>query len=167
MVFSRISHAIGLWFAEILLAATPLLKIGGAVVGLGFCVSVAFSLYSELDKAGWISRDHDTPTWIEGDWMVGEYRDCDLLTTTPVVVGSNYSKDELLHLPRLYCGRTEGGFFKYAGEFQGTNVSWKAVGKSFHTFSVKYWGRLERPTRWKDAWRCKRLGESIECKALN
>jgi hypothetical protein len=161
------SNAVGTWFHEVSRVAAPIFKLLRSLLGLAFLVAIVYGVYGELDKAGWISRDHDTPTWIGGDWMVGEYRECDLLTTTAVVEGTSYSKDDLLHLPRLYCGRGEGGFFEYAGQREGTDVSWDAIGKDFHTFSVKYWGRLERPDRWKDAWRCKRLGESIECKALN
>lgn len=167
MASSRFSNAVGVWFREILQAAAPLLRMGGLVVGLGFCASIAISLYSELDKTGWISRDHDTPVWIEGNWMVGEYRDCDLITTTPAGEGYTYTKEQLSHLPRLYCGQATGGFWTYSTYSTGVDDGWDARGKDFHTFSVKYWGRLERPDRWKDAWRCKHLGESIECKALN
>ena len=167
MALAGFSNAVGAWFREVSDAAPPIVKLLRLLFIVGFLVCLAYGGYSDLDKYGWIPREHDTPTWIGGDWMVGEYRECDLLTTTPVVEGNTYSKDDLLHLPRLYCGRAEGGFFEYAGQREGTDVSWDAIGKDFHTFSVKYWGMLERPDRWKDARRCKRLSETIECKALN
>ena len=111
MALAGFSNGVGAWFREVSDAAAPIVKLMRLLLIVGFVAIVAYSGNSDLDRDGWISRDHDTPTWIGGDWMVGEYRECDLLTTTPVVEGNTYTKDDLLHLPRLYCGRGEGGFF--------------------------------------------------------
>jgi len=54
-----------------------------------FFLSVsAFALYGPLDRNGWIPHSHDTPVWIQGDWSVGEYRNCQMLVSAS----------------RLFCG---------------------------------------------------------------
>jgi hypothetical protein len=90
-----------------------------------------------------------------------------MITTTPIVAGQNYSSEELEHLPKLFCGDVAGSFNQYADAFKGTDTSWAAVSKDFHILPVKYFGRIERPDKWKISWRCQRNSESLTCKALN
>ena len=56
-----------------------------AVVALWVLAAVGLAGYASLDESGWIVHNHDTPVWVQGDWLVGEYRDCKMLTTTPFV----------------------------------------------------------------------------------
>jgi len=65
----------------------------GGYAGLFLLVALTVASYESLDESGWITHDHDTPTWIQGDWLQGEYRTCDM----PVRV------------VRLFCGRTTAG----------------------------------------------------------
>ena len=127
----------------------------------------AVGLYKSLDNSGWIAHNHDTPVWIQGDWLVGEYRECDMQTTTTVFEGSHYNAEELKTLPRLFCGRAANGFFEWSETKTGTDVSWQTISGDFHTLPVSYFGRLERPDKWRVSWRCQRNSNSLTCKALN
>jgi hypothetical protein len=128
---------------------------------------VSALLYMSANQEGYIPHSHDTPVWIQGDWLVGEYRECNMLTTTPVVEGEHYSSEALAHLPRLFCNSSTDGYWKYASAFEGTDTSWAAVSKDFHILPVKYFGRLDRPDKWLVSWRCQRNSDSLTCKALN
>jgi hypothetical protein len=140
---------------------------------LGVCVLLYFggafviAIYQELDGRGWIRRTHDTPVWIAGDWLVGEYRECDMQTATPAFEGSNYDAEDLKTLPRLFCGKEANGFFDWSETKTGTDLSWQTISGDFHTLPVSYFGRLERPDRWRVSWRCQRNTGSLTCKSLN
>lgn len=138
---------------------------------------VAGSIYESLNNAGWITHDHDTPVWIQGDWMAGEYRTCQLLTTTPMA-GGVLSQEARAELPRLLCGRDPSeSIFGSIVEFQNAvpNVTvaqwdrgdWSAFDSYFHVLPVRYNGRIERPDKWYVSWRCQRENASLTCKALN
>lgn len=128
-------------------------------------VLIGFTAYESLDSAGWITHNHDTPVWIQGDWLVGEYRECDMQTATPVVEGKQYDADDLKSLPRLFCARQPHGFYGWS-EMTDGDVNWQANGGDFHTLSVSYFGRIARPDRWLISWRCQRKSESLVCYAL-
>ena len=36
-----------------------------------------WNTYRVIDNLGWIEHEHDTPVWIEGEWLPDEYRDCE------------------------------------------------------------------------------------------
>jgi hypothetical protein len=130
-----------------------------------FCL--LFVGYASLDENGWLSHSHDTPVWIQGDWLVGEYRECDMQTTTPAFEGSNYSGEVLKTLPRLFCAKQDDGLFVWSETRTGTDMTWQTISGDFHTLPVSYFGRLERPDKWRISWRCQRLSGSLECKAVN
>lgn len=51
------------------------------LAGIGTIVSLATSdwnTYRILDGYGWVEHDHDTPVWIQGEWLAGEYRICQM-----------------------------------------------------------------------------------------
>ncbi len=133
--------------------------------------------YEWLDTRGWIEHSHDTPVWISGDWIVGEYRDCGMLTTTPPI-GVVLSPMVRAELPRLFCGKK----WESVGieEFQlampsytdATNAiwngdDWSEFDGNFHVLPVRYFGRIDRPDAVFVSWRCQRQSESLTCKALN
>jgi hypothetical protein len=144
-----------------------IVRIVGVLVVLYSAGAALVGAYQVLNHGGWIAHSRDTPVWIQGDWLVGEFRECNMLTTTPFVDGEHYSPEELAHLPRLFCNSGVDGYWKYASAFEGTDASWQAVSKDFHTLPVKYFGRLERPGKWLVSWRCQRKDDSLTCKALN
>jgi hypothetical protein len=109
-------------------------------------------VYRSLNESGWIPYRRDTVVWMSGDWMAGEYRDCN---AEPNTQGSVYM---------LSCVRD-------------TDPS-----VTYHMFPVTYWGKKVRPDiyakykkvvmtghpeRWKWDWNCQRKQESFTCKALN
>jgi hypothetical protein len=166
--------------------------------------------YEGFVSMGWITPSHDTPVWIQGDWMVGEYRDCGMLTTTPPQ-GVTLSPQVRAQLPRLFCGEpTESaadfvrnfvsdprlgqqlgqlgskGSMDSPAEFahqflsgsdllsfsNATNAlfyggDWSVFDNKFHVLPVLYHGRIDRSDAVFVSWRCQRMSESLECKALN
>jgi len=155
-----------------------------AYAALFFVVALVYTyLPITLDNAGWIPHSHDTPVWIQGDWLVGEYRTCQLMTTTPVA-GRVLSQEARAELPRLLCGRTDadriaGSLDEFENAMLGTGIAsnaivsatdngdWSALDGYFHVLPVRYYGRIERPDKLYVSWRCQRESESLTCKALN
>jgi hypothetical protein len=150
----------------------------GCLVGLAILVGLIYGAYNWLDQAGWIPHNHDTPVWIAGDWLVGEYRDCGMLTKTQLT-GSVRSQEVLAELPRLLCGREwdNAGFLEFEDATTGVSEAtksalwyggdWSALDGYFHVLPVRYNGRIDRPDSVFDSWRCQRNSESLTCKALN
>ncbi len=140
-----------------------------------FLIGAAFALlyggHTALDKAGWVAHNHDTPVWIKGDWQVGEYRVCDMFVKSP----------------RLFCGMdnkqglsmfqfpenvTDDDLAKALGAVTAevtpnAKTDWSSLEGYFHVLPVKYFGRLERPGKWRITWRCQRNSDSLTCKALD
>ena len=157
-----------------------------AARGLGWLVLLCFVGYlinGWLDSIGWVTHSHDTPVWIEGDWMVGEYRECEMMTKTPPP-GVTLSPEVRAELPRLFCGkRDEHGALSVtafvhqflnnpqgltdAGDALGSGGDWSEFDSKFHVLPVDYHGRIDRPDEPFVSWRCQHLNGSLECKALN
>jgi hypothetical protein len=138
--------------------------------------------YAGLDQLGWIPHSHDTPVWIEGDWLVGEYRDCQMRTKTARLGESSWGSIE--RLPRLFCGQDASGIddFEHAVYPSSSlqhlddpshetilplSVTLPDFDKYLHLLPVRYFGRIDRSDRLFISWHCQRLSESLECKALN
>lgn len=147
-----------------------------ALVGAAIYFSIG-PAYQSLDQAGWITHNHDTPVWIQGDWMVGEYRDCGMLTTTSPA-GTVLSQAVKAELPRLFCGKNWDGegiaeFFLAMPDYTSATDSvwgradWKMLDRYFHTLPVSYYGRIDRPDSVFVWWRCQRNESALTCKALN
>ena len=156
---------------------TSLFKLLGWFAVAGICVALVVGGYQQIDKTGWISHDHDTPVWISGNWMVGEYRNCGMLTTTPPL-GVTMSQQTRAELPRLFCGKNWDGEgivefqlampnYSEATDAVWDRADWSEFEGYFHTLPVHYYGRIKRPDTVYDSWRCQRLSYSLECKALN
>jgi hypothetical protein len=148
-----------------------------AYVGLLVVAALVYASYEALDDHGWIPHDHDTPVWIQGDWLVGEYRDCGMLTTTPPA-GVVLSQTARAELPRLFCGKNWEG--EGVDEFENAmpdqtgatdalrgRGDWSPFNSYFHVLPVRFFGRVERPDSWFVSWRCQRKSDSLTCKALN
>ena len=143
----------------------------GWVVVAAFCVGVIFVTDRVVDYLQ-ERHDHDTPVWIQGDWLVGEYRECDMPARTT----------------RLFCGRDSiagnsiVGFADSVSDddapsafnaamTRNAQTDWTLLEKYFHVLPVRYYGRLVRPERDTEraifSWRCQRNNDSLTCKALN
>lgn len=157
------------------------------IAAAGGVVAVVIAGYDGLNNAGWITHNHDTPVWIQGEWMVGEYRICQLRTTTPLVIHGVIPPGEKAELPRLFCGRDSSDrVFGSAVAFEDAmpdpvvaeNVLWRdgdwhIFDSYFHVLPVRYNGRIARPDKLFVSWRCQRQGSSllssagITCNAIN
>lgn len=148
---------------------------------LGVLVLVWFLAHAAntwLDSIGWVTHDHDTPVWIHGDWMVGEYRDCVMHTAGFV----GLKPEVRAELPRLLCGDhgSAGSEPEFLDEFHYDDPNtlaamdavlyggdWREFDSMFHVLPVSYHGRIDRQEVPTIEWRCQRLSASLECKAVN
>lgn len=173
-------EAIAKWFGEILEALVPILKAVAWVFAIIFGVVGAVAGYGSLDQGGWITHDATTPVWIQGDWMIGEYRDCQMRTRT--APPSRKELDTLSRLPRLFCAEDANGLFDFQreknppsheisapppGAMYLIGVTSTALDHDFHLMPIHYAGRIDRKDKWVVDWHCQRLSASLECKALN
>jgi hypothetical protein len=147
-------------------------RIIGRLIMLVIIGYAVYGGYGWLNSVGWIEHSHDTPIWIKGEWLVGEYRVCEMV---------RLPQQELPATAHLLCGQGENttlddlnpwtpGFVGSLSdhEFYGLmGGQWSAVEEHFHVIPVNYWGRIDRSDR-KDVffWRCQRNSDSLTCKAL-
>lgn len=173
----------GRWVGE---CATSLLRLTKTFLGWAVAIAILWGLtigaYRIANDAGWIAHTHDTPVWIRGDWLVGEFRYCQMLTTTPRFGGTmppSISPD----FPRMFCGTESAGgvaefvaavpeqdynrAFNAAEEATMREGDWAALDMYFHVLPVRYFGRIQRPDTWLITWRCQRENRSLECRALD
>jgi len=153
----------------------------GCIVGLGILGALAFGLFAILESNSLIPHSHDTPVWIQGDWLVGEYRDCQMRTKT--VPRQRKDLDSLDQLPRLFCSQDATGLFDFQratalvppppniqappeGNMYFFTVTGSGLDHEFHTMPVSYYGRIDRQL-WVISWRCQRHSASLVCKALD
>jgi len=152
----------------------------GTVFGGIAVIGLLFGLYGWLDDGGRISHSNETPVWIQGDWLVGEYRDCQMRTKTDPPQRKDI--DSLDKLPRLFCGEDANGLFDFQREIEPSlhdvqtppegsmyfiGVTADDLDRDFHVLPVRYFGRIDRTDKWVISWRCQRLSESLECRALD
>jgi hypothetical protein len=82
--------------------------------------------------------------------MVGEYRDCGMLTKTPPA-GIVFSEEARAELPRLFCGKNWDGegivefqlampHYSSATDSVWGRTDWSAFDSYFHTLPVRYYG---------------------------
>lgn len=185
----RAYRATGAWANEV---GKPLLKAVAWVSFFGVVAAIAITLFNSYESHQPV--DHDTPVWIQGDWLVGEYRDCQMRTKT--VPDQRKDLDSIEKLPRLFCGEDANGLFDFdretslispppdtqappAGAMYFVSVTGNDLDRYFHVLPVKYFGSIQsssdkrfiydydRTDKWVISWRCQRLSESLECKALD
>lgn len=170
------------WAIEV---GRPLVKVVGLVVLVAFGLYLAIAAFdawrtyqNDQDNKGQIEHDHVTPVWIQGDWLVGEYRQCEMRTKT--VPEQDKDLDSLDKLPRLFCAADSNGLFDFQSEFEPSlhnaqapkpgfmyfvGVTASELDDDFHVLPVRYWGRIDRTDKWVIDWRCQRMSASLECKA--
>lgn len=126
--------------------------------------------YSSADGSGWAPHSHDTPVWIGGDWMTGEYRICDM----PGNLWGRIPKSAHLLCssgdPRAAQGVMPSEFHDELSSQeieQLNNGSWAGLESHFHVLSIKYWGRIDRRDRYIFVWRCQRISNGLVCYAIN
>lgn len=127
--------------------------------------------YGWLDEQGWIEHSHYTPVWIEGEWLMGEYRMCQM-------PGPLWGK--LPDYAHLLCGKglqnAEDGIwpatFRYSLSVPEFNSifgagRWNLVERYFHVLPVQYWGKIDRSDRTTFSWSCQKQENGLKCEALN
>ncbi len=123
-----------------------------------------------LDNSGWIVHSHDTPIWIGGEWLTGEYRICEM----PGYLWGGLP--ESAHLlcssgdPRAVEGVWPAEFRESLSSDEAYRIDmglWYGLERHFHILPVKYWGRIDRTDRTGFSWRCQKQASGLECKALN
>jgi hypothetical protein len=127
-------------------------------------IVIVLAVYFSADEAGFIVHHHNVPTWIKGDWMVGEYRICNMQ-----VANAAYSREDRATMPRLYCGTDDNGFTDFAQNVVGSDISWSTLRPNYHVLPATFWGRIDRteqPTYFYK-WRCQREADSLSCNALS
>jgi hypothetical protein len=133
---------------------------------------------------------HDTPVWIQGDWLVGEYRVCQMRTKM-----QPEDPDSLAKLPRLFCAQDASGFVDFQLETDSVrqkapiptgDVTANVFDVYFHVLPVSYSGFIktssgdynfpltydfiydyDRTDKLVISWRCQRNSDSLTCKALD
>lgn len=178
------------WAASLAQDGKRLLKI---VVGWLLFVLVAVISVTLLNSyESHQPVDRDTPVWIQGDWLVGEYRICQMRTKT--VPDPRKDIDSLDKLPRLFCGDDANGLFDFQRQFSPVSlppdskaplpgamyfisVTTDDLDSDFHVLSVRYLGSIQassekgfiydydRTDKLVISWRCQRNTESLTCKA--
>lgn len=184
----RLFRPLVTWCGEITETASaillPIAKWLGIILavflGVGIGTAIYQSVYQSVDSSGWIPHHHVTPVWIQGDWMPGEYRVCQMRTKTDPP--DDKSLDSLSKLPRLFCGEDSNGLFDFQvsmtplptptnppppKEVYLIGVTSSAYNRDFHDLPVFYWGMIDRTDQLVISWRCQRNKESLTCKALN
>ena len=101
-----------------------------------------WNIYRLMDEHGWIEHEHDTPVWIQGEWLPDEYRACEM---------SGKLWGDLPEHAHLLCGIGDP----------------KAIEGKFHILPVHYWGRIDRTDQTDFSWRCQKESIGLVCKALN
>ena len=162
---SSVLELIGRW----IVAWAAVIFVVWVIVAVGLVLHPR-SVYAYFDRLGWITHNHDTPVWIQDDWLVGEYRNCEMRTKTQ----EQSVVDDLDKLPRLFCGKEDDGFFLFLLQTSlllpadtHVGVTGYEVDSEFHTFPVRYHGRIDRRDKYVISWKCQRLSASLECWAVN
>jgi hypothetical protein len=122
-------------------------KMSGAMKALLVLTIIGFMFYGAsniMDEGGWWIHSHDTPTYISGNWMVGEFRQCTM---------GHSDSFEL----SLDC-QQRGELDKWNKLFDGISP---------HVIPVRYHGKIERLDTTLFSWKCQRNESSVTCWALN
>jgi hypothetical protein len=147
-----------------------LLAALGGVWLIVWALTGEWNTYRVLDDYGWIEHNHDTPVWIQGEWLTDEYRVCEM---------PGESWGELPASAHLLCGRGEpqaiegvwpAGFrdgLSVQESIQLQNGHWAGLEQHFHVLPVEYWGKIDRTDRTGFSWRCQKKTSGLECKAMN
>ena len=124
------------------------LHVIGPILGLFLAAIIVGAAYESLDNAGWMSHDHTVNMFMKDDWLVGENRTC-------MGIQSPGTPTKKAELASLFCPEDY-------------------VASTPHNISIKFWGRIDRPTTelgkiWGERydWQCTRTSEGFVCKAIN
>ena len=180
--------------SELVQAGKGILKAVAWVFLIVIACGLALAGYESYESSQPV--DHDTPVWIQGDWLAGEFRVCQM--RTKAVPEQRKDLDSLTKLPRLFCGNDANGLFDFQrqialpsdtpapapGEMYFVGVTTEDLDGDFHVLPVSYFGSIktargnrtgdqdfiydyDRTDKWVISWRCQRNTQSLTCKALD
>lgn len=164
------------------LSGRRIVKSSAWVVGALLLFLVGSQGWSFLHRTLWTAHDLDTRVWIGGEWLVGEFRYCQM--QTGFGRGSEENRNFVENLPRLYCGEEEADTPKFetdtASVLTSPDSSTAPGGVSppidsalgpdshrFHLMRVHFVGRIERSNQPLALWRCKRSSDSLDCMSIH
>ena len=154
-------EALNKWIYEIAESMIPLLKLFVFVVVGVFVVVCVGRGYEYLNDLGWIPHNHDTPIWIKGEWMQGEFRKCQM--PLPFSITSSAETKFQGSPPLLFCNAEGDGIQEYLRDY----LPYGKGSGAFHNLPVLYHGRIDRLELRPISWKCQRGSESLTCWALN
>lgn len=121
-----------------------LLKVIGVLVVIGFTISIAVAIYQSLDSAGYIEHSSTMSVYINGNWMVGEFRNCTM--------------DQYDSWNHKWISADE------------RNINCTTAGyqtQSSHDFPIHFNGKIDRTDKTYIDWKCQRNSASISCDAVD
>jgi hypothetical protein len=134
----------------------------------------AHAIYESIkhgaDNQGWIEHSYDTPVWIGGDWLTGEYRVCKMpllptksLPTSAHLLCGQGNKEPVDEWPVEFIEDISNHDLH---ELMGATWS-PSLEQRFHVLPVRYWGRIDRTGQLMFSWRCQRQASGLVCDAVN
>lgn len=135
-----------------------------------FTKNIYEAIRGAVDDSGLIQHSYDTPVWIGGDWLTGEYRVCQMpllptksLPTSAHLLCGQTGKDVVDEWPVEFMEDISNhDFYGLMG------ATWSpSLEQHFHVLPVRYWGRIDRTGQLMFSWRCQRRASALECKAIN
>jgi hypothetical protein len=141
-----------------------------AWVVIALAINACAWVEGTIDDFGWIRHSHDTPVWIGGDWLTGEYRACkmplmpnhSLPASAHLICGQDFKEDLDDPWPQDFVGSIPNHDLY---ELMGSK--WDAAEHYFHVLPVMYWGRIDRNSQMTFSWRCQKETSGLTCYALN
>jgi hypothetical protein len=129
-----------------------------------------WNTYRVLNSWGWIEHDHDTPIWIQGEWLTDEYRICEMpghwWGTLPDSAHLLCGSGELQAIDGVWPAEFRSSLsFQELTQLQDGH--WMGLEHHFHVLPVEYWGRIDRTDRTGFSWRCQKKTSGLVCKAMN
>ena len=141
-------------------------------VGLVVASSLAVAGYQFADQKDRVMHSQNTPVWVQGDWMVGEFRNCDMpLGTTRLFCGkSPVNGSRVATFPESVSDR-DLSTAVVAAYNRETQTDWSALDRYFKILPVRFFGRLQRPESDRlmgtFTWRCQRKTKRLTCEPFD
>lgn len=149
--------------------AKLLMKWGSA---LAIVVGLTVAGYQFADRKGRVTHYHKTPVWVQGNWMVGESRDCDMPrgVTRLFCSKSPTNGSGLAEFPEAV---SDGDLWTAVGAAYNRHAQtdWSSLDRYFNVLPVRFHGRIQSPERDRpseiETWRCQRNTKRLTCEPLD
>jgi hypothetical protein len=112
----------------------------GCLVLLGAAVGICYWIYTGIDSAGWMQHSEESTITAQGNWFVGESKDC-----ISYPLGPKTAQE---------MGKPKG--------YAPSKISCDDGPE--HSVQITFFGRTEQPESTWVTWRCTRHESSFTCK---